>query len=499
MRFNLFKNSLNIYGVGVKEKNCIIFFLVLILFLARPCLAAGEIDVSLNVKSLTIYNGEIGSADITVNNNQDARDVFSVSVPPLTTGITPTLANYSLTLDPKSSTTFKIYFSAAECVEETSQYATITVKSQTNPNIEESKMIILNSIRKYGVCISNMGLDKYLVSPGESVTISVSLTNPETILSLPVNLQTNVIRESEIVSRFDDFIETIQGKTTKTVQHVFTVGKYEKPGFYTVEVIMKDNLGTEVSSKKTQFNVATVNASEDPNYLTTNKAVKYGLFVQTMEISVMNEGNVPTGSFYVSESVPIFMKIFFFPKVEPNLEETKENRVVYSWFISSLGPGETYKIVYDISTWNAVLIVAVLIVTVIYVFSQVFTVSIVKKHRHVGPITKEREITVMLEARNRARNEIRDVIVRDFVPAVATVVERFDTLRPTLRKTAGGTEIVWRIDSLGSGDERILTYRIRPVVDIIGTLKLPKAYIKFMNKKKEVKRVLSKSVYIKAG
>jgi hypothetical protein len=105
----------------------------------------------------------------------------------------------------------------------------------------------------------------------------------------------------------------------------------------------------------------------------------------------------------------------------------------------------------------------------------------------------------MLEIRNRTRNEIRDVLVRDFVPAVAMVVERFDTLRPMLRKVAGGTEVVWKIDSLGPGDERVLTYRIKPVVDIVGVLKLPKAYVRFLDRKKEVKRFLSKGVYIKAG
>jgi rRNA processing protein Gar1 len=89
--------------------------------------------------------------------------------------------------------------------------------------------------------------------------------------------------------------------------------------------------------------------------------------------------------------------------------------------------------------------------------------------------------------------------VRDFVPAVATVVERFDTLRPTLRKVTGGTELIWTLDSLRSGEERVLNYRIRPVVDIIGTLKLPVAYVKYLDKKKEVNKAVSKVAYIKAS
>jgi hypothetical protein len=227
--------------------------------------------------------------------------------------------------------------------------------------------------------------------------------------------------------------------------------------------------------------------------------VKTGLLVQTVEISVKNEGNVPTTSLYISETIPSFMKVFFFPKKEPDLEEVKDNRIVYSWLVPPLAPGNVYKITYEISTWNAVLIAIVLIVIVVYSFASIFSISIEKKHRVTGPITKDKEITIMLEVRNRTRHEIRDVIVRDFVPGIATVVEKFDTLRPTLRKIANGTEIVWKINSLAPGDERVLTYRIKPIVDIVGTLKLPKAYLKFMDKKKEVKKVLSKTAYIKAG
>jgi hypothetical protein len=102
-----------------------------------------------------------------------------------------------------------------------------------------------------------------------------------------------------------------------------------------------------------------------------------------------------------------------------------------------------------------------------------------------------------LEVRNRTRHEIKDVLIRDFVPSIATVVEKFDTLRPTLRKVAGGTELVWRLDSIGPLEERVLAYRVKPSVDIIGTLKLPKALMRYTDKEKKVKRVISKNIKIR--
>lgn len=484
----------------MKGKIYIIFFIIFSLLLVKSSLAAGEIELSLNVKSLTIYTGETGIAEISVKNNQASQDTLSVSVfPQYIYGIIPTLDKYSLTLDANSVTTFKIYFNVPECSEEASTSFTITVNSQKNTNVEESKTILLNTIRKYGICISDLKLDKYIVNPGENVSIEATLSNPAESLSLPVALETNVIKDNEIVKTFSDSVESIEGKSSKTVKHIFSVNKYENPGFYTVEVIMKDRFGSTVGSKKTQFRIPVLNASENSNYLLINKETKFGLLAQTVEINVKNDGNVPIENSYVSESIPLFMKIFFFPKEEPISEEIKENRIIYTWLVPSLAPGEGYIVSYEISTWNAVLIIAVLAITVFYVFNYAFAISVVKKHSHFGQITKEKEITVMLEVRNRTRNEIRDVVVRDFVPGVAMVVEKFDTLRPMLRKVGSGTEVVWRFDVLGPGDERTLTYRIKPVMEIIGTLKLPKAYVRFMDKRKEVKRILSKGVYVKAG
>jgi hypothetical protein len=409
------------------------------------------------------------------------------------------LEKYSLALDPGESASLTINFEIPECAEETSVSFTVNVRSLTNDDISDSKTFVVETVRKYGVCIYDFKLNKQRFDPGEILNIEVLLKNPSESLSQPFTLQTNIMIDKEVLKRFDDYIETVEGKTTKIITHSFEIDKYQKPGFYTAEVLLKDKYGSVVSQKKMQFNVATKNASEELNYLPISKSVKYGLFAQTVEISVKNEGNVPTSSFYLSESIPFFMKVFFFPKKEPAQEEAKENRIVYSWFVPSLSPGDVYTVTYEISTWNAVLITILLIVVIVYSFVNIFSISVVKKPVYRGPITKEREITVMLEVRNRTRNEIRDVIVRDFVPGIASVAERFDTLRPTLRKVANGTEIVWRLNSLAPGDERILTYKMKPIVDVVGTLKLPKAYLKFIDKKKEVKKVLSKSVYIKAG
>ncbi|MEM5772665.1 MAG: hypothetical protein QXL86_00330 [Candidatus Aenigmatarchaeota archaeon] len=474
-----------------------IVFLFLVL---EGSLAEGGVSLTINPKTLTVYTTEIGVAELTIKNNQAVKDSFVLSVfPPYHFGIIPSLEKYSVTLNPGESTKIKVSLEIPECAEEKPASFSITARSLSNDEVIDSESLILEIVRKYGVCIYDFKLSDVRIKPGKSLGIDVVLMNPSESISQPVSLQTNIYFKNEIVKRFDKYIEAVEGKKTEIITSVFETSKYQTPGRYLVEVLLKDRFGTTLTRKTSEFIVETVNASESLEYLPITKTTRYGILTQTVEITIKNEGNVPVENFYLSEQIPIFMKVFFFPRKEPEFEEIKDNRIVYSWLVPLLVPGSSYTITYEISTWNAVLIAVVLIIIIVYSFANIFNISLEKKHKFVGPITKDKEITIMLEVKNRTRNEIRDVVVRDFVPGIATVVEKFDTLRPTLRKIANGTEIVWKIPSLAPGDERVLTYRIKPIVDVIGTLKLPKAYLKFMDKKKEVKKILSKTAYIKAG
>lgn len=485
----------------MKNEVSLIFISVLSFFIFLPTISTAKgVELSLSSKVLTLYTTENRSLDIIIKNTQNVKDKFSITVfPSYQAGIIPVLDKYSLTLNPGENGEAKIYFEVPECAEEKSMYFSITVKSLTNDEVYDSKILFLEVIRKYGVCIYAINLSETKISPGKNISIEIMLMNPSESVSQPVYIETTIFLKNETLKKFYNYVEAVGGKKIEVVRNIFETSKYQEPGRYIVEIYLKDKFGSVLTKKATEFVVITVNASEKNEFLPLLKTTKYSLLSQTVEITVKNEGNVPTGSFYLSEEIPIFMKVFFFPEEEPKIEEIKENRVVYYWLVPPLQPGSSYTISYQISTWNAVLIAIVVIVIIVYIFASIFNITLVKTHLIKGPVTKEREITVMLEVKNRSRHEIKDVIIRDFVPSIATVIEKFDTLRPSLRKVTNGTELVWKIPSLAPGDERVLTYKIKPIVEIVGKLKLPKAYLKFIDRKKEVKKILSKSAYIKVG
>ena len=453
---------------------------------------AQNLKIGVSDKDMTAYGGETKIIEITVFNNQNYADGFSITVyPQYFEGITANLENYILPTPSNSNSTTKLYVKIPDCPEEVTRLYTITVRSRINDAVNESKTISINIKRKNRVCLSDLTTDKQVLNAGETIKIMASITNPEATSSSQFYLRTSILRGSEAIESFDDRIETVSARSTQKINHAYTFDKYISYGCYTVEATLKDNLGSMMDSKKVDLRIT---STENITFVKTSA---WGLLGQTIAIKVKNEGNNASTGIIVTETVPIFLKPFFFPKTEPKTETAKDNRIIYVWLIDRLEAGEEKTITYKIDITNAWIIVLALIAVTVYSFRYVFTLSLVKKHKYARPLTKEKEVTILLEARNRTRHLIKDVQIRDFVPSIATVVEKFDTIRPVVRKAAGGTELVWKLDFLRPREERVITYRLRPVVDVVGTLKLPNAYMRYETKKKEIKRVVSKSTFMK--
>jgi hypothetical protein len=75
------------------------------------------------------------------------------------------------------------------------------------------------------------------------------------------------------------------------------------------------------------------------------------------------------------------------------------------------------------------------------------------------------------------------------------VVKEFDTLKPEVKVTQTGTTLIWKIDKLRPKEDRVLTYRIKPVMNLEGKVKLPKAYFSYKLGKIVISRVAEKIVF----
>jgi len=399
----------------------------------------------------------------------------------------------SASINSNQNETFELAFSAQACVADyATSIFTVTASSILNPEVQSNASVQVTTLRKFPVCISKVTLNNDTLVPGEALSVTIQIDNPSDVASVPFQLITTIKNQNgvAVLGPVTNNIDIIQGKSSKTISNAFPISQTIGYGRFSIELALQNTLSKEISNQVLSF---VVQQFEKP---VAQKDVKFGILTQDVFLKVRNDGNSVVNA-STSETIPIFMRTFVAPVDKPDSEETVGNNVVYTWLFYNLQPGEERIVEYQINLWQIVLLVVLLIVAVAYAFTYVFTIRIVKKHKLFGPVAGTKEIAITLEVKNRTRHTLHNVYVRDFLPSFATVVEKFDTLKPMVKKVPNGTEIIWKIDSFGSMDERVLSYRVRPTMEILGEIKLPRASINYTDNKKQVKKVISKSISIR--
>jgi len=457
--------------------------------------ASDEVALSISPSDILVNNTEIKSVDITITNNQNFADTFSLSVWPSTTwaGITPNLERYSISnLESKSSETVKLYFSAAADAEPiaTSFLVTATSTSVLTKNVSASAAVIVRTQRRTSVYISDLFIDKYALNPEDCMNIRIDVTNLNPATE-SYKLSTVITKDMNPVNRLEDDLLVVDGKSVGSATRSYCIGKHMLWGTYTLSATLKTTLNKLIDTQSKNFNVV------EKSDLVYEKSMSYTPFAQIKTITVKNDGNRVERDFYVTETVSDFVSKLFYPVTTPTSVESAEGKVVYNWKVDQLNPDDETSVTYEIrfiSIWFSGLVIAIV---VFLAFTYVYTPRITKSFTMFGPLKRGKEIPVLLELKNSTLYEIKNIVVGDSIPPLASLVEKFDTMRPEAKKTDAGTELMWRIKSLKPFEERVLTYRIKTNVDIIGSMRLPRASMEYLNQKRQTKIVSSKAIELK--
>ncbi|MBL7169746.1 MAG: hypothetical protein ISS48_01895 [Candidatus Aenigmarchaeota archaeon] len=456
----------------------------LLLFLLVPLVVLSE-----NVKILSpestviIYAGKTNEVKIPIKNEGTDTDTVYISVWPSQWA---SLEKYWLTLNAGESKLLSFFITPPEDADEGVYVFTISTQS-LNTEKNETGSLYLNVKRKTDVFISEIKLDKELVNPGDILEIESVLTNLHKKQKHKVYLTTRILKDELVVKKFDETIE-LDPKTVKSIKNFYEVEKLQEYGDYTVEIELKDSMNEFLDKEKTEFKI-------DKHFeMVEHKVREYGLFYTIIVIEVTNEGNIPDSSYTVTESLPKITQYFFYPETEPDSEEMKESRIVYTWELEGIDPGQTKTIRYKLRFINVMITLLMLSILLLFTFDRVTKPALRKKY--FGILSGEEELKITLHVKNRRRGVIKDVVVKDVVPSLAKVIRKFDTLTPEIKVRSGGTELIWRIEKLKPGEEILLTYKIKPLIDVIGKLTLPKSYFTYRSKLKRERRVASKSVSI---
>jgi hypothetical protein len=299
---------------------------------------------------------------------------------------------------------------------------------------------------------------------------------------------TKILKDDYLVQKFEDSV-SIGPSKTETLSNNFDIKLTSEPGNYNIITSVKDNLNKLFSEKTTIFKIEQL-----PRRINEEKEITNSILYSDTVIRVTNNGNSPERNFNVLVSLPAISKNFFYPGTEPTSQEEKNNRIIYKWLISELSPGETITIKYQLRFTNVVIVTSILMIVIVWIVWLFYQPKLMKKY--IGFLAKEEEVTISLHVKNKSRKLLDNVTVKDFVPAIAIVIKEFSTIAPTIKMKPTGTELTWQVKNIRPREERVLTYKIKPVIEILGSLKLPKAHLMYETRKGKIKKSLSKTITI---
>jgi len=438
-------------------------------------------------KSTTIYAGQTNTIDILIKNNMGVKDTFYFSLwggPSVWTDTDKAWVN--LNASETSNIVLKIKPPRdAETGTQLLQFSVVSLDS----GITESKDIYLDVVRGSDIFIYDIELEKQKFKPGETITIKPTLSNLNKKNVLEVSVSTQILKDDLIVQKFDDYIK-IEPKSSNKLSYNFEVKNTNEPGEYEVKVVARNTLNKILDERKTTFEIETIRDNIHKEKETDNNI----LYVD-VTITIINDENIPEKNFYVTETLPLIFKYFFYPNIEPALQEEKDNRVIYKWLIHELRPDEAITIKYQLRFTNMVITACVMIIIVVWAIWLFFRPMI--KKNYIGSLIGQQEITITLNLKNKGRKTLNNIIVKDIVPPIAKVVKKFESLEPKISRKPKGTLLTWGIKQLRPKEERVITYKIKPVIEITGGLKLPKAHFTFETKKGRRSRIPSKTITVR--
>ena len=318
------------------------------------------------------------------------------------------------------------------------------------------------------------------INPKEPLAIKLFLENRN-----PLNLTDLKIRiETEIPEFQKEVFVELPPQGKKTVEFSIVPNPYTQPKEYTLFFVFESK-GEAVKVIEQKIEVLSL---LPPFEVTPTEERVYLKRFRTL--TVKNTGNVDNTQI-VKDPVSLWML--------PIIRSEGKNEVIdgqrYLTWEVKLGSSESVNIPIVINYRIFVYaLLALLLFAVFYWYVQSpvsLTKTAVTTRGDEGTLS---EIKITLELRNHSKKPIKNVAVTDIVPSIANVDKSLElgTLKPQETKySKNGTKVIWSLAELDAHEHRLITYKIKAKLNILGTFSLPRAETEFERKKGQRRKAYS--------
>ena len=456
----------------------ILLLIALLLFL--PISIASDFDISIEPIVNRIFKNEIASINLTVTNNLEQGQEFRLSSDVLWDLMSNPLPDYysGMRIDALSTRSTTLNLDPPNRISVGPKKLDVVVESKLTGDKKKTPITIYIKSTGFEMqdylpfVIPTVLVDPIQIDPRGKFTIKVKLKNTN-ILELDevtIDLTTNsgLFHKKRIVSLgpLEDRTETF----------VMTLSPVTAP--------RKDVVIAIISTGDTVFtpekeNIEIINYS---SFVAT--AIGENVFLKTKtKVIILNDGNTQGSELYKIETNK-FRSLFTF--TYPKAKFMKEGEKGYLVWELVLDSNQKIEINYT-ENYRSLFALGLIILIILVSYFIMRSPVIINKRAEVleieeGGISK---IKVTLNIQNRTNKRVDNVRVIEKIPNIANLVkeEYLGTLRPTkvLTHDVKGTLLKWNIDVLDGFEERMITYKIKSKLSILGALKLSPAVIKFKN------------------
>lgn len=424
---------------------------------------AHAFTVTVPIDTIISSIGDITSFNITVRSDVNDRIILSTTGKPW---ITVVNSQPSLIKDIRE--TIPVYLSPYDSTETGLYKVTFFFTSEvTNDKVSED--VYISVLRKEGIVLKKIDTQGSY-EPLGYIDVNVYGTN-----------YGNKIDEGSIkitmgeLYNITDKIKDIPKGDSKIYSTRIVLDKQASYG--QKQIIAKVIVGNRSSSFNTKIEI-----SKKP-VIKQSIEEKGLLFGTKKTITLTNYGNDAASKVAVGDKIGLFEAIFY--SGDKPISETDN---VFLWEVKDLQPGQEAKIQYRIDYTPLVMFILALVLFIWYTAIKLRTIRIHKYVIQKKHIAEGEEFTVGIDVKNAAGKLVDNIIVKDVIPPIFEL-KLVDGPQPKKKKTQAGIELTWKLEDFKPREERVLMYKIVPVIGVHGRVRLPKGVVKFAANGKDYENI----------
>jgi len=461
-------------------KKLVLFVIISSIFLSL--VNAAPFDATAVPINDRIIIDEFAGFKLTVKNNLDKTDeyrIYTLDFPTWDIRTDPIVNPITLKLEPGEEASVDLVVDPLKIRDIGAYQVNVNVRSKlTNERVSVPLKVTILSIDPLiqgyvPTVITGVEIPKK-IDPREGISIKISLNNQNVIdyPELVIKLESNLIK---------DTINT----------------KLEPKGEKTLE--LKVNLDPLTEPQEDNFVVAVFRDDRSIINPIVRKIeiIEYGV----QELVKEDEGFFISRNFYnfVSNSneydgvikVETTLINSLFSSTIPKARTVKENGLIYFvWDIELKNNSMQVSVTRNFIPLFVVIVLLVVLVVAYFVLRSPLHMTKDSSNliKSDGGIS---ELTVLLHIKNRGQKKISEIEITDYIPALVTVNHdvSIGSLQPTKvlkHEKSGNTLVKWSLDKLDASEERVLSYRIKSRLPILGRFSLPVATAIFRSNNKSM-------------